>query len=133
MSWSVLIVEALSWIFIVAGSGFVIVGAFGAWRLPDFWSRLHAASVTDSAGMILLVAGMCLQAGPTLITVKLIIIGIFLFITGPTATHAVANAALMTGLRPRVADGLVAEAPEVNLDNLPEDLLEDVLHNEKVS
>lgn len=101
----------LSWVFILGGSFFVVVGAFGTWRLPDFWSRLHAASVTDSAGVILLVAGMCLQSGLTLITVKLIVIGVFLFITGPTATHAVANAALVSGLRPREAEGLTADAP----------------------
>lgn len=112
MSWAELIVEILSWACMLSGSFFVLVGAFGSWRLTDFWQRLHAASVTDSGGMILLVAGMCLQAGPTLITVKLLIIGIFLFLTGPTATHAVANAALMSGLRPKVAKGLVAAEPE---------------------
>lgn len=107
-----LIVEVLSWICIVSGAFFVMVGAFGSWRLEDFWARLHAASVTDSGGVILLTVGMCLQAGLSLVTVKLLIIGIFLFITGPTATHAVANAALISGLRPRVAKGLVAAEPE---------------------
>ena len=106
-----LFIEGLSWVLIVSGSFFVLVGAFGTWRLPDFWSRLHAASVTDSAGMILLVAGMCLQSGLTLVTVKLIVIGIFLFITGPTATHAVANAALVSGLRPPEAEGLEGAEP----------------------
>ena len=106
-----LIVEGLSWICIVSGAFFVVVGAFGSWRLEDFWARLHAASVTDSGGVILLTLGMCLQAGLSLVTVKLLIIGIFLFITGPTATHAVANAALVSGLRPKVAKGLVAAEP----------------------
>ncbi len=66
----------------------MVVSAVGILRFPDFWARLHAASVGDSGGMILLIAGMCLQSGLTLITVKLVAIGIFLFITGPTATHA---------------------------------------------
>lgn len=105
-------IQGLSWLFIVSGSVFVVIGAFGTLRLPDFWSRLHAASITDSAGMILLVAGMGLQAGATLIAVKLFIIGVFLFITGPTATHAIANAALVTGLRPREAEGLTGAEPE---------------------
>ena len=111
MSTAALILEGLSWIFMVSGAFFVVVGAFGSWRLGDFWARLHAASVTDSAGVILLIVGMCLQAGLSLVTVKLLIIGIFLFITGPTATHAVANAALVSGLRPKVAEGLVAAEP----------------------
>ncbi len=110
------VILVLSWFFILSGSFFVIVGALGTVRFPDFWSRLHAASITDSAGVILLLLGMGMQAGLTLIAVKLLIIGIFLFITGPTATHAVANAALVSGLRPREADGLhrpdSVDAPE---------------------
>jgi multicomponent Na+:H+ antiporter subunit G len=104
-----LFISALSWALILGGSFFVLVGAFGTLRFPDFWSRLHAASITDSAGAILLLAGMCVQSGFSLITVKLIVIGVFLIITGPTATHAIANAALVTGLRPDEGDGLTAE------------------------
>ena len=104
--------EAISWAFMVSGSFFVIVGAVGTLRFPDFWSRLHAVSITDSAGVILLFAGMCIQAGFTLITVKLIIIGVFLFITGPTSTHAIANAALVSGLRPKEAKGFTGVEPE---------------------
>ncbi len=107
-----LFVDILSWALILSGGFFTLVGAFGIWRFPDFWARLHAASVTDSAGMILLLAGMCVQSGLTLVTVKLIIIGVFLFITGPTATHAVANAALTSGLRPTEAPGLVGAVPK---------------------
>ncbi len=105
-------VEAVSWALILSGSFFVIVGAVGTLRFPDFWSRLHAISITDSAGVILLFAGMAVQAGFTLITVKLIIIGVFLFVTGPTATHAIANAALVSGLRPKEAKGFTGVEPE---------------------
>lgn len=107
-----LIRDIVSWALILSGSFFTIVGAFGIWRFRDFWARLHAASITDSAGMILLLAGMCVQAGFTLVTVKLIIIGLFLFITGPTATHAVANAALVSGRRPTEAPGLTGAEPQ---------------------
>jgi len=93
-----LLLNILSWALILLGSGLVLIGSFGFFRLPDFWSRLHAASVIDSGGMILIILGMCFQAGLSLITVKLLFIAIFLIITGPTATHAVANAALVSGL-----------------------------------
>lgn len=99
MTWA-LVVEILSWLFILSGSAFTIIGAIGTLQFPDFWSRLHAASVSESAGMILLVIGMCLQAGLTLITVKLLIIAAFIVITGPTSTHAVANAAHVSGAKP---------------------------------
>ena len=95
------VVLILSWILIVSGSFFVVIGAVGTLRFPDFWSRLHAASITDSAGVILLLAGMAMHAGLGLVTVKLAIILVFLFITGPTSTHAVANAAFVSGLKPR--------------------------------
>ncbi|MDG1009506.1 MAG: monovalent cation/H(+) antiporter subunit G [Amylibacter sp.] len=113
-----LAIEILSWMFVLAGSFFMIVSAVGIIRFPDFWARLHAASVGDSGGMILLIAGMCLQSGLTLITVKLVAIGLFLFITGPTATHAVANAALVTGWRPKSGKGLKVEenAPYADAD-----------------
>lgn len=94
------IIDILSWLLILSGGAFSIIGAVGQLRFPDFWARLHAASVSDSAGMALLTAGMCLHSGPTLTTIKLIIIGVFLFITGATSTHAVASAALVSGLKP---------------------------------
>ena len=100
MTFPALLIDILSWAMILAGSFFVIIGAVGILRFPDFWSRLHAASVTESAGMILLLIGMALQTGWTLIAFKLGVIGIFMLITGPTSTHAVANAALVSGLRP---------------------------------
>ena len=93
-----LLINIVSWVLILLGSGLVLIGSFGFFRFPDFWSRLHAASVIDSGGMILIIVGMCFQAGLTLITVKLVLIAIFLVITGPTATHAVANAASVSGL-----------------------------------
>lgn len=114
-----IIADILGWILILAGSGFMLVGAWGTVKFPDFWSRLHAVSVSDSAGMILLSLGMCVQAGFTLITVKLIIMIIFLFITGPSATHAVANAALMSGSRPQEGDGLKSEFDESKVAQPP--------------
>ena len=68
MSMSALFIEILSWVLILSGSFFVVVGAVGIYRFPDFWARLHAASISDSAGVILLLLGMALQAGLTLIT-----------------------------------------------------------------
>ena len=91
----------LSWVSILMGSGLVLLGSIGFFRLPDFWTRLHAASVINSGSMILIVLGMSLHAGLSLVTVKLILIAVFLIITGPTATHAVANAAKVSGLMSR--------------------------------
>ncbi len=75
-------------------------GSIGLLRLPDFFTRLHAASITESLGMGLLVAGMVVQAGLSLIAVKLFFIFVLLLFASPTATHALAKAALHGNYKP---------------------------------
>ena len=95
-----IIIHSASAILMGAGSIFILVGALGLVRLPDFYTRMHAAGVTDTLGAELLLLGMMLQAGLSLITLKLVLISLFIFFTSPTSTHAVANAARVMGLRP---------------------------------
>lgn len=84
----------------ITGAVFVLAGAIGMLRLPDFYTRIHAAGVTDTLGAELIVIGLMLQSGFTLTTAKLALLGLLVFLTSPTATHAVANAAFRSGLRP---------------------------------
>ena len=100
-----LLVEGSSWILIVAGALFVVIGAVGLVRLPDFYTRLHPAGVTDTLGVGLLLAGMALQAGWSLVAVKLGLIFLFLMLTSPTASHATARAALAADLAPWLGPG----------------------------
>jgi multicomponent Na+:H+ antiporter subunit G len=88
--------EIFSWIFILMGSLLILIGSIGLIRLPDFWSRLHGASITDTGGVLFLLIGMMIQAGSIWIFLKLVAIGIFLFVSSPTASHAIANAAYVT-------------------------------------
>lgn len=92
--------DGLSWLCLVGGGFFLIVGAIGILRFPDFFSRLHALGVCDSMGSGLVLFGLMLQGGFTLVTVKLILIFYFVIFTGPTAIHALAAAAQTAGLRP---------------------------------
>jgi len=98
-------VDALSWAFLVAGGVFCVVGAVGLLRMPDFYTRVHAASVTETLGAGLVLAGLMLQAGPTLVCVKLALIGLLILFTSPTATHALTRAAMVRGLKPMLDDG----------------------------
>jgi len=98
------LIDVLSWICLLAGAGFVLVGAIGVLRFPDFYTRLHAVSVSDTMGAGLVLAGLMLQGGLTLVTVKLILILYFMIFTGPTAVHALAEAALQARLKPQVED-----------------------------
>ena len=95
--------EALSALLLAAGSLFCMIGALGLLRMPDFFTRMHAASVTDTLGAGLILLGLMLQSGLTLITVKLIAIGVLIFFTSPAATHALARAALDRGVKPLLA------------------------------
>ena len=94
-----IIINSASAILMGAGSIFILIGALGLVRLPDFYTRMHAAGVSDTIGAELLLLGMMLQAGLSLVTLKLVLISLFIFFTSPTSTHAVANAARVMGLR----------------------------------
>lgn len=108
-----LVVDILSWAAIVSGSFFTIVGMVGILRMPDFYTRLHAASVTDTLGAALICAGLMLQAGPTLVSAKLLFILALLFFTGPVITHALAQAALHAGVEPQLVEDR-RERPEAS-------------------
>jgi len=95
-----LALDILSWILLLLGGACVLIGGIGGLRLPNFYTRIHAASLTDTMATILIFAGMILQAGLSLDTMKLFAIMLFLLLTGPTATYALANAALLSGLKP---------------------------------
>ena len=85
------------------GLVFVIAGAIGVMRLPDFYTRMHAAGVTDTLGAELIIVGLIAQAGDWQTAAKLALVGLLLFLTSPTATHAIANAAHRAGQKPDLA------------------------------
>lgn len=95
-----LALDIVSWVLLVLGGACVLIGGIGGLRLPNFYTRVHASSLTDTMASILIFAGLILQAGLTLASVKLFAIMLFLLLTGPTATYALANAALLSGLKP---------------------------------
>ena len=86
----------------LVGAVLAIIGTVGVLRFPDFYTRLHAASVTDTAAATLAIVGMMLLAPDWLIAFKLAAVWLFLFLTGPTAGHALANAAHTAGLEPLI-------------------------------
>jgi multicomponent Na+:H+ antiporter subunit G len=92
--------DILSWGCLLGGGFFCAVGGIGLIRMPDFYTRMHAASVTDTLGAGMILLGLMFQAGLTLVAAKLLIIGLLIFLTSPAATHALAKAALIRGLQP---------------------------------
>ncbi len=107
------VLEIASWVSILGGLFFMIVGTVGLLRLPDVYTRLHAAGMTDTMGAGLLILGMGLQTVIGMmhghstwwtVLVRLVLIYLFLLYTSPIATHALARAGLAGGVKPWSAD-----------------------------
>lgn len=94
------------------GAGLAAIGSIGSLRFPDFYTRLHAASVTDTGAVTVMLLGMALLSPHWLVLSKLLVIWVFLFLTGPTASHAIANAAHTAGLQPLIGSEATAGESE---------------------
>ncbi len=98
-------VTVLTWVLLMAGAFFLLTGALGMVRLPDVFTRMHAAGMTDTMGAGLILAGLLVHAlagggQVEAVPVRLLLILGFLWFTSPIATHATAKAALSGGVRP---------------------------------
>jgi multicomponent Na+:H+ antiporter subunit G len=80
-------------VLVSLGVFFLVAGAVGLVRFPDFYTRMHAAGKCDTLGSLLVLTGLAVHQGFDLASVKLIIVAVLIFITSPTATHAIARAA----------------------------------------
>lgn len=96
--------EIISAVLLAIGSFLVLSGAIGLLRFPDVYSRMHAAGITDTLGAVAILLGLMFLAGWTLVLAKLIMILLFLLLTGPTASHTLGKAAWKSGLQP-LTDG----------------------------
>jgi multicomponent Na+:H+ antiporter subunit G len=98
--------EIVATVFVVVGTFFGLVATVGIIRLPDLYSRLHAASKSDTLGSVLSLAGLAIVLGVTTESMKLVFLVVFLFVTSPTAAHAIARAAKEEEVEP-VGEGEV--------------------------
>ena len=95
-----MLILILSGLSIIIGIVALLIGSLGLIRLPDVFCRIHAVGMIDTAGASFIILGMMIYEGFTLVTVKLLFVGIFLFFTSPIATHAVAQVAHKMGVEP---------------------------------
>lgn len=96
--------SVLTIIFVVAGIFFLLVGSIGTVRLPDFYSRTHATSKSDTLGMMLIILGLIIFEGLTLNSGKLFLVLVFILLANPVGAHALARAAHDSGLKPLFLD-----------------------------
>lgn len=104
------VADILSWGLIILGSVSILIGGIGVLRFPDVYTRMHAAGITDTMGAGTILLGLAIQAGFTLVAVKLILMLVFLFFTSPTSSFALAHAALSSGVEP-VLDADLRKGP----------------------
>ena len=95
-----LVLTIVAIILMLGGAFFLTVSALGLLRLPDFYARTHAVGKSETLGSILMLSGLAVYNGWELSTIKILFIVFFVLIANPTATHAIARAALRTGLQP---------------------------------
>ena len=106
-----LFLDILSGILLTGGAAFCIIAGIGLNRMPDFYGRIHAAGIADTLGAALILVGLMLQCDwvalfslhPDLVGVKLLMVLVFLWISSPTSTHALAQSAYAHGLEPVLA------------------------------
>jgi len=99
------VLDVASWVFLIAGSVFAVIGGIGIVRLPDFFTRMHGGGITDTMGAALILGGLFFQSPGWQVAVKLMMILALLLVTSPTSTHALARAALASGLEPKLDEG----------------------------
>ena len=114
------LLDLLSWVTLLAGGFFVIVGAVGVLRFPDFYTRLHAAGVTDTLGADLILLGLLLQVPDVMTAIKLILIMFFILMTSPVATHSVAHAAYAGREAPLTGKLLLRQNVPLSMEKLEE-------------
>ena len=94
--------DILSWICLMTGAAFCLIGGLGLLRLPDVFARMHGAGIIDTMGVGMILLGLMFQAGLSIVTVKLVLIIAFILYTTPTATHALSRAILNSGIKPQL-------------------------------
>jgi multicomponent Na+:H+ antiporter subunit G len=96
------VAQVVGGICLIVGTVFAVIGGIGLLRLPDLFTRMHGAGITDTLGAGLVLLGLVLHAGPSLAAVKLLMILFFLLVASPTSTHALAQSALSHDVNPRL-------------------------------
>lgn len=95
MTWGGVAVVLASVCFI-AGSLLTLIATIGVARFPDLLSRMHAATKPQVLGLVLMMAGLALSLGTSVITWKLVLVVLFQLITAPVSAHMVGRAGYRT-------------------------------------
>ncbi len=107
-------IELVAYALLAIGAACALIGAMGIVRFPDVYNRIHANTVVVVGGVIVTLIGVSVLEGLSSYTLKIFIIALFLFLTNPVSSHAIARAAHKSGVklwRRSVVDKLKEEKP----------------------
>ncbi len=107
-------IELVAYALLAIGAACALIGAMGIVRFPDVYNRIHANTVVVVGGVIVTLIGVSVLEGLSSYTLKILIIALFLFLTNPVSSHAIARAAHKSGVklwRRSVVDKLKEEKP----------------------
>ncbi len=107
-----ILLDIVTFLCLVVGILSMLIGSYGLLKLPDMFARMHAAGMVDTLGLGLIMVGLIVQAGFSLISFKLFLIVVFVVYTGPAVTHALAQAALNAGMKPMLHNDSQGDAGE---------------------
>jgi multicomponent Na+:H+ antiporter subunit G len=95
------LIELFSIISLILGCFFILSGSLGLIKLPDVFSRIHAAGLIDTLGSGFIVLALIIYSGFSLLSLKLLLIPIFLIFTSPVSSHAISLFAYESGHKPK--------------------------------
>ncbi|MBP02622.1 MAG: hypothetical protein CMM25_07415 [Rhodospirillaceae bacterium] len=98
------VTNIISWVLLLAGGGFCIIGALGLIRMPDVYSRIHAASIIDTLGVGLILLGLIIQPGSVLASLRIFVLIGLIFFMSPLATHAIAKSMHHLRIEPKLTE-----------------------------
>ena len=98
------VTSVLSIIFLLGGFFFFVTSTVGILRFPDFYTRLHATGKGDTLAVLLSLIGISIHTGLSVVSIKILVIALFMFLAQPTATHAISKAGMRRGIKPWVRE-----------------------------
>jgi multicomponent Na+:H+ antiporter subunit G len=124
-----LFVDIVSGALILIGCLFLLSGSIGLIRMPDLYTRIHAASVTDTGGATFIILGLLVQDifvfEDIMVAIKLLLVLLFICFTAPTASHALAKMALLEHIIPKCRNGRSVVEKSLYKRGKPADALDD--------
>jgi multicomponent Na+:H+ antiporter subunit G len=100
-----IVLDIVSWVLLTLGGVIGVLAGIGVLRFPDIFTRMHASSMLESLGAFCVLLGLALQAGPSVIAAKLVVLYVFLLLTAATAGHALAKSTFAAGVQPLLRPG----------------------------